>query len=86
MDRLNAMRLFVRAAELGNFSAVAGQFDIARSAVTRQIAALEAHLGVKLMARSTRRLSLTTAGAAYLERCRVILNLGSSQNSENKAR
>ena len=43
--------------------------------MTRQIAALETHLGVKLMARSTRRLTLTTAGAAYLEQCRVILNL-----------
>jgi DNA-binding transcriptional LysR family regulator len=43
--------------------------------VTRQIAALETHLGVKLMARSTRRLTLTAAGAAYLEQCRVILNL-----------
>jgi DNA-binding transcriptional LysR family regulator len=43
--------------------------------ITRQVAALEEHLGVKLMARSTRRLTLTSAGAAYLEKCRVILNL-----------
>jgi DNA-binding transcriptional LysR family regulator len=48
---------------------------LARSAVTRQIAALEQHLGIKLMVRSTRRLMLTSAGAAYLEKCRVILNL-----------
>ncbi len=75
MDRLDAMRLFVRVAELGSFSAVALQNDVARSVVTRQIAALENHLGVKLMARSTRRLTLTSAGAAYLEKCRVILNL-----------
>jgi len=75
MDRLNAMLLFVRVAELSSFSAVAQQSGLARSAVTRQIAALEAHLGVKLMARSTRRLTLTSAGAAYLEKCRVILNL-----------
>lgn len=75
MDRLDAMQLFVRVAELGSFSAVAQQLGLARSAVTRQIAALESHLGVKLMARSTRRLALTSAGTAYLEKCRVILNL-----------
>ncbi|WP_018413251.1 LysR family transcriptional regulator [Methyloversatilis thermotolerans] len=75
MDRLDAMQLFLRVAELGSFSAVAQQMGVARSVVTRQIAALEAHLGVKLMARSTRRLSLTAAGTAYLEKCRVILNL-----------
>jgi DNA-binding transcriptional LysR family regulator len=75
MDRLDAMHLFVRVAELGSFSAVAQQLGVARSVVTRQIAALETHLGVKLMARSTRRLALTSGGTAYLEKCRVILNL-----------
>ena len=75
MDRFDAMRLFLRVAELGSFSAVALQAGVARSVVTRQIAALETHLGVKLMARSTRRLALTSAGSAYLEKCRVILNL-----------
>lgn len=75
MDRLDAMHLFLRVAELGSFSAVAQQLELARSVVTRQIAALETHLGVKLMVRSTRRLALTSAGTAYLEKCRVILNL-----------
>jgi DNA-binding transcriptional LysR family regulator len=75
MDRLESMRLFVRVAELGSFSAVAQQMNVARSVVTRQVAALEAHLGTMLIARSTRRLSLTTAGAAYLEKCREILGL-----------
>jgi len=75
MDRLDAMQVFVRVAELGSFSAAAVQLGVARSAVTRQVAALEAHLGVKLMVRSTRRLALTSAGTAYLEKCRVILNL-----------
>lgn len=74
MDRLAAMQTFVRVAEAGSFTAVADQMNVARSAVTRQIAALEAHLGVKLMARSTRRLSLTEAGATYLEECRAILD------------
>lgn len=75
MDRLEGMRLFVRVAEKGSFSAVAQQMNVARSVVTRQVAALEAHLGTKLLARSTRRLSLTSAGASYLEKCREILGL-----------
>ena len=75
MDKLDAMQTFVRVAEAGSFTAVADQLQVARSAVTRQIAALEKHLGAKLMTRSTRSLTLTAAGAAYLEKCRVILNL-----------
>lgn len=75
MDKLDAMQTFVRVAEAGSFTAVADQLQVARSAVTRQIAALEKHLGTKLMTRSTRSLTITAAGAAYLEKCRVILNL-----------
>ncbi len=75
MDRLEAMRLFLRVAELGSFAAVAQQLGVARSVVTRQVAALETHLGIRLMERSTRHLSLTSAGAAYLEKCRLILHL-----------
>jgi DNA-binding transcriptional LysR family regulator len=75
MDRLDSMRHFVRVAELGSFTAVAQQLNVARSVVTRQIAALESHLGIKLIARSTRRLSLTSAGTVYLEKCREILSL-----------
>ncbi len=75
MDKLNAMQLFVRVAETGSFTAVADQLDVARSVVTRQISALEQQLGVKLMTRSTRSLTLTTAGSAYLEKCRDILNM-----------
>jgi DNA-binding transcriptional LysR family regulator len=74
MDRLAAMQTFVRVAEAGSFTAVAEQMDVARSAITRQIAALESHLGVKLIARSTRRLSLTSAGATYIDQCRDILD------------
>ena len=75
MDRLEAMQTFVRVAELGSFAAVAQQLGVARSVVTRQIAALEQRLGGPLFTRSTRRLALTSAGSAFLERCRVILNL-----------
>ena len=69
------MNLFVRVADLGSFAAVANQLGVARSVVTRQIAALEEHLCVKLMVRTTRKLTLTSAGAAYLEKCRIIIDL-----------
>jgi hypothetical protein len=88
MDKLDAMQTFVRVAEAGSFTAVADQLQVARSAVTRQIAGLEKHLGAKLMTRSTRSLTLTAAGAAYLEKCRVILNLvdvAESSLAEEKA-
>jgi len=69
------MNTFVRVVEAGSFAAVAEQMQVARSAVTRQVAGLEQHLRVKLLTRSTRSLSLTAAGAAYLEQCRTILGL-----------
>ena len=72
----------MRVAELGSFSAVAQQMNVERSVVTRKIAALEAHLGAKLLARSTRRLSLTSAGAPYLEKCREILSLVESAEAD----
>ncbi len=75
MDKFNAMQVFVRVAEAGSFTAVANQENVARSMITRQIASLEKQLGSKLIIRSTRSLTLTTAGSAYLERCRVILNM-----------
>ena len=75
MDKLDAMQTFVRVAEAGSFIAVANQLQVDRSVVTRQVAALEKHLGAKLITRSTRSLTLTAAGSAYLEKCRVILNM-----------
>jgi DNA-binding transcriptional LysR family regulator len=75
MDKLDAMQTFVRVAEAGSFIAVANQLQVDRSVVTRQIAALEKHRGTKLITRSTRSLALTAAGSAYLEKCRVILNM-----------
>jgi len=75
MNRLDAMTTFVRVAELGSFAAAASQLGVAPSVITRQIAALEEHLGIKLMMRTTRRLTLTAGGAAYLAKCREILDL-----------
>jgi DNA-binding transcriptional LysR family regulator len=75
MNKFESMQTFVRVAEAGSFIAVANHLQVARSVVTRQIAALEKHLRIKLITRSTRRLTLTAAGSAYLEKCRAILNM-----------
>ena len=73
MDRLDAMKVFVRVVECGSFSSVAREMDTTQSAVSKQIAALEAHLGAKLLSRSTRALSLTEAGEVLLAEARRLL-------------
>jgi LysR family transcriptional regulator for bpeEF and oprC len=67
MDRLDAMRLFVRAVESGSFSAVAREAGLGQPAVSKQIAALEAHLGAQLMRRTSRSMTLTEAGQTFYE-------------------
>src|SRR6201985_1514605 len=67
MDQIAAMRAFVRVAESGSFSAVAREAGIGQPAVSKQITALEAHLGAQLLRRTSRNLSLTAAGQAYYE-------------------
>lgn len=73
MDKLGAMRVFVRVAERGSFARASDDLDLARSQVSNQVAALERDLGVKLFNRTTRRVSLTVEGNEYLERCRRAL-------------
>jgi DNA-binding transcriptional LysR family regulator len=70
IDRLAAMRAFLRIVECGSVSAVAREFGISQPTVSKQLAALETGLGVRLLNRSTRALSLTDEGARYYERCR----------------
>jgi LysR family transcriptional regulator, regulator for bpeEF and oprC len=67
MDRLSAMQVFVRAIESGSFSAVAKELGVGQPAVSKQIAALEAHLGAQLIRRTSRSLSLTEAGQEFYE-------------------
>jgi DNA-binding transcriptional LysR family regulator len=62
MDRLMSMRIFVRVVDEGSFAAAARAVDFAPAVVTRLVADLEAHLGVRLLQRSTRRIALTSAG------------------------
>lgn len=73
MDRLQSMRVFAKVVEQGSFVRAAELLDISNAVATRFIADLEAHLGTRLLNRSTRRLSLTEAGQAYLERVHMIL-------------
>ncbi len=73
MDRLQAMRVFERVVDEGGFAAAARSMDMSAPVVTRLVAELETHLGARLLQRSTRRLSLTEAGQAYLNRVRHIL-------------
>jgi len=74
MDRLAAMTTFVRIVEKGSLTAAADTLDTSLPTVVRTLAALERHLGVSLLKRTTRRIHLTDDGAQYLERCRVILS------------
>lgn len=73
MDRLHAMASFVAVADLRGFAAAARRLRMSASAVTRLIAGLEAALSIQLLHRTTRAVSLTDAGARYLERARRIL-------------
>jgi len=73
MDRFSLMHAFVRIAETGNISAVARELGASQPTISKQLAALETQLGVTLLQRTTRRLSLTEAGTAYYESARRIL-------------
>jgi DNA-binding transcriptional LysR family regulator len=73
MDRLQAMHTLVRVVESGSFSAVAREQASTQSAVSKQVAALERHLGARLLARTTRSLSLTEEGERYVEQARRIV-------------
>ncbi|MDA9407677.1 LysR family transcriptional regulator [Bradyrhizobium sp. CCBAU 45384] len=73
MDRLDAMRVFITVADLRGFAPAARKLRLSPSAVTRLIAALEEHLGARLLQRTTRQVRLTDVGRRYLERARRIL-------------
>lgn len=65
MDRLAALEAFARVAETGSFSAAARALGLSKSLISRQVSALEAELGARLIARTTRSLTLTEAGRNY---------------------
>lgn len=74
MDRLEAMAAFVAVADAKGFAPAARKLGLSPSAVTRHVAALEEHLGIRLLQRTTRSVALTDAGARFLERARRIVD------------
>src|SRR5579859_3710901 len=83
-DRLQELQVFVRAAESGSFSRAARELSLSQPSVSRIIGELEARLGVKLLLRTTRRITLTDAGALFLDRAREIL--AEIEDAEDAAR
>ncbi|MCY1361117.1 HTH-type transcriptional regulator DmlR [compost metagenome] len=74
MDHLTALKVFRTTAAAGSFAGAARQLGLSAAAVSKNIAELEAHLKVRLINRTTRSMSLTEAGAAYVERLARILD------------
>ncbi len=77
MERFGAIPVFVAVVENGGFSAAARTLGISKSAVSKRINQLEAHLGVRLLHRTTRKLSLTEAGERYFEHAAQALTAAS---------
>ncbi|AIR64402.1 LysR family transcriptional regulator [Cedecea neteri] len=73
MDKIHAMQLFVRVAELESFTRAADTLGLPKGSVSRQVQALETSLGTRLLHRTTRRVQLTQDGMVYYERCRDLL-------------
>ncbi|MGF6229612.1 DNA-binding transcriptional LysR family regulator [Inquilinus ginsengisoli] len=73
-DSLGALDAFVRAAEARSFTAAGRQLGVSSSAIGKAVARLEQRLGVRLLHRSTRSVTLTPEGALFLERCRRIFS------------
>lgn len=84
MDRLHAMEVFVRVVEAGSFSAAARDLQIGQPNVSKLVAALEKHLQVRLLVRSTRQLHPTEAGQAFYERARR--TIAEADDAETAAR
>lgn len=73
MDRLDAMTVFIAAVDEGSLSAAGRKLAMPLATVSRKLTDLEAHLGTRLLTRSTRSIALTEAGRDYLAACRDIL-------------
>src|SRR5690606_42002567 len=74
MDKFKAFASFVSIATRGSLTAAARAEGVAPAIMGRRLDALEEHLGVKLMVRTTRRISLTHEGSAFLEDCQRLLS------------
>lgn len=85
MDLASQMMLFAEVAESGSFSAVARNHDQSPSAVSKRVAALEDHLGARLLTRAKHGVALTPAGRAFLERCRAVSDAVAEAEAEIRA-
>lgn len=85
MEQFSALKLLVSVVDSGGFTAAANALGLSTSVVSRQIAALEAELGVGLLKRTTRTVELTEAGASYLARIRNLLAELENANRSLKA-
>lgn len=74
MDKFGAMRILCRVVDLGSFSQAANSLGVPSTRISQLVSDLESELGVRLLQRSTRVMKLTVDGAAYVERCRQILD------------
>ena len=74
MDKLNSMKTFVEVVNCEGFTAAANRIGLSRAQVSKSVMQLEAHLGARLLNRTTRRISLTEIGRIYYERCMEILH------------
>jgi len=74
MDLVSNIKVFIEIAELNSLAGAAQKLNISPSSVSKQISSLEDHLGARLLNRSTRRVSITDIGEAYLERARNIID------------
>jgi DNA-binding transcriptional LysR family regulator len=82
MDQLLAMRTFARVVEAGTFTKASDSLQMPKATVTKLVQQLEAHLGVKLLQRTTRRVTVTADGAAYYDKAtRFIKDLGDIDSS-----
>jgi DNA-binding transcriptional LysR family regulator len=75
MDRIRAMQVFAEVADRGSLTEAGNALDMSRAMVSRYLESLETWLGARLLHRTTRRVSLTDAGAEALQRCRQVLEL-----------
>ena len=73
MDRFQEMQAFVAVVEAGSFVGAAAALNSSKTAVSRMVGTLEERLGVRLLHRTTRRLSLTQEGEVFHERCKAVL-------------
>ena len=82
MDLLGPMRTFVRVVEAGSFTSVAAEQNTTQPTISRQVAALEEHLGARLLTRTTRALALTDDGRAFYEHAlRALEAVGEAENA-----